>query len=66
MNLEEKLSAAIKDAGLTISDVSEKIGIKGMHLSLCLAGKEELTVPEFLELCRLLKRDPYDFSDTDK
>lgn len=58
MSIETKVSAAIKESGMTYRAISQKTSISYARLYAVMNGRGELRASEYLALCKLLRLDP--------
>lgn len=61
MDITNVLNARIKERGITVSELSRRIGMNDELLRRSLAGTRNVKADEFIGLCRELSLDIEDF-----
>ena len=62
MNIISVLNKRIKERGITISELSRRVGMSDEMLRRSLAGTRNVKADEFIGLCRELSLDIEDFT----
>ena len=62
MNIIKVLNTRIKERGITISELSRRVGMNSEMLRRSLAGERNVKADEFINLCRELSLDIEDFA----
>lgn len=57
-NIQERIIEAIKQSGLTQSELAKKLGIKQQQISCYVLGKKMPALDTFANLCKVLELDP--------
>ena len=57
-NIQERIIEAIKQSGLTQSELAKKLGIKQQQISCYVLGKKMPALDTFANLCKVLEVDP--------
>lgn len=55
--IQKRLAEAIKQSGMTQTEIAEKLGVRHQQISCYLLGKKLPALDTFANLCRLLDED---------
>lgn len=55
--IQKRLAEAIRQSGMTQTEIAEKLGIKHQQISCYLLGKKLPALDTFANLCKLLDED---------
>ena len=58
MSIEERMKNAVREAGITMTKLSEKTGMEYWKIQASLSGNRELRADEFFDICEALRIDP--------